>query len=674
MPYLATNFFLADGVQTQFDFAFAGVNPDTLSGTVPYLYPEDVRAVELYFDIDGNAAAADRVVTLVAPNRAQIDGAPVAAGRTVKIFRRTENRFPLVDYRDRQSVSEADLDLANRQNIFVAQEALDAAQTKMVQDDHGNFDAGGQRIVNLHNGIDPQDAVAMVQLNKMVRVTDTELPALPAVASRAGKLLGFDAFGNPVAVAPADGSAAELAMNLALPSGSGMVGHGGSTVGATLTSHTATLGTAVSDIVALDARQDVSETHIDQLRTRFAQLASIDNQLVDLHYGVCMGVGYHPSEVGTFYQTAAVQTGNYTCTIASSLGFLVNQLVVFKDALGDYYTNVIIDLTGLTITFAKPIQSTMGAGSVVSNFYNDYIHPNLYGYRAIADYALRKANRTYTRVKEQDLTATIPVAGGVQSSYTDNTYRNPGGVNSPSILTVAPGIGSGWKLAPFTLPAGDYILRLRINTSANGAGLFAVGVHVNEVATGADVGVLNVQSLFPREFEIPFHARKGGSYVIQIQGTAAGQVFGVSKADILQVTAKVKNFDYGKHVLLGDSWFNLPGVFERLQEKMPNATIINKGVQGHKMIDMLARFGADVEVNDPDFVWLMCGTNDYVANVAPVDFYTYFGQISSRTRAMGAGLISFNSSVGPISHPVYTDQLLRRSRALVGTEEYLPEI
>lgn len=41
------------------------------------------------------------------------------------------------------------------------------------------------------------------------------LPALPAAAARAGLLLGFDSSGDPVAVAPASGSAAALALDLA---------------------------------------------------------------------------------------------------------------------------------------------------------------------------------------------------------------------------------------------------------------------------------------------------------------------------------------------------------------------------------------------------------------------------------------------------------------------------
>lgn len=49
------------------------------------------------------------------------------------------------------------------------------------------------------------------------------LSELPTVANRALKLLGFDSGGQPIAVAPTSGSAADLALDLVGPSGSSMV-------------------------------------------------------------------------------------------------------------------------------------------------------------------------------------------------------------------------------------------------------------------------------------------------------------------------------------------------------------------------------------------------------------------------------------------------------------------
>lgn len=216
--YLATNYFTADGYTTRWAFSFAGASPE--SNTTPYLYASDVKALELFVDVNGDKATAERTVVIDPgnPNVAHIQGSPVAAGRQIKIYRQTEIRFPLVDYRDRQAISEADLDLANRQAVFIAQETRDAASDNLLQDRHGNYDANGKRIVNIANGVDPQDAVTMGQLDKTLRVTDMPVVPLPAAAARAGRILAFDANGAPTVTYPQTGSALDLEMALADPS------------------------------------------------------------------------------------------------------------------------------------------------------------------------------------------------------------------------------------------------------------------------------------------------------------------------------------------------------------------------------------------------------------------------------------------------------------------------
>lgn len=214
--YLATNIFDADGVRTSWEFSFAGASPE--SNTTPYLSTSDVKAAELYIDVTGNQAVAERTVMIdpQAPNVAKIAGPAVAAGRRVKIYRQTEIRFPLVDYRDRQSVSEADLDLANRQAIFVAQETRDAASDNLLQDRHGNYDAKARRIVNTSPGIDDKDVVNVQQLKQTVRAASNEsLIELPGADARKGKVLTFDPVtGQPSVQFPATSSALDLEMRL----------------------------------------------------------------------------------------------------------------------------------------------------------------------------------------------------------------------------------------------------------------------------------------------------------------------------------------------------------------------------------------------------------------------------------------------------------------------------
>lgn len=227
--FLATTYAVADGVTTTWPFSFAGVNTGHTSGVTPYLYPEDVKVQEMFTDAAGNKQTVQRFGTLNTPNAITISGAPVQAGREIRIYRQTELRFPLVDYRDLQSVSEHDLDLANRQAVFLAQETRDAASANLMYDTQGHFNAARRRIVNMADGIDPNDAVNMSQLAFAVRSSDIPLVPLPPAAQRVGRMLSFDANGQPIVQLPQTGSALDLESRLILD-GASMSGYRGRTV------------------------------------------------------------------------------------------------------------------------------------------------------------------------------------------------------------------------------------------------------------------------------------------------------------------------------------------------------------------------------------------------------------------------------------------------------------
>lgn len=214
--FYATTYVVADGVTRTWPFSFAGVNPDQESGTTPYIKPADVKVQELYTDAAGNRQTVQRTGVLNSPNQITIDGPAVVAGHEIRIYRETELRFPLVDYRDLQSVSEYDLDLANRQAVFIAQENHDAASANLLYDAQGHYNAGGRRIVDMAPGIDPRDAVNMNQFEHSLRTPSYEggVQELPPAAQRANKLLGFDALGRPATLLAVSGSATELEQSL----------------------------------------------------------------------------------------------------------------------------------------------------------------------------------------------------------------------------------------------------------------------------------------------------------------------------------------------------------------------------------------------------------------------------------------------------------------------------
>jgi len=125
-PFLASNSFNGDGTTVVWEFSFEGLDPGAGPTAKPYIDSADVHA-EL---ITGEG---DAQVTVQTPylfeslNSIRVEPA-VPLGTVLRIYRETENRFPLVNYQDLQSVGASDLDLANRQAVYIVQEARDAAR------------------------------------------------------------------------------------------------------------------------------------------------------------------------------------------------------------------------------------------------------------------------------------------------------------------------------------------------------------------------------------------------------------------------------------------------------------------------------------------------------------------------------------------------------------------
>ncbi|WP_444756775.1 GDSL-type esterase/lipase family protein [Pseudomonas sp. A014] len=400
--------------------------------------------------------------------------------------------------------------------------------------------------------------------------------------------------------------------------------------------------------------------------------SSSDKLLIDLHYGICRGVGYNGTGGERVTQTTSVVESGQSIPVVDATGFVVGQLIVYKAGDGEYYTAVVAAIVGNTIATQSRIEVFIEAGADVGIFYTQESHATLMGYKAIADAALRQASKRFETVHTwtaQD--AHTLVGGAVESQFSDATYSNPGSSSQSSLLVTAPAVGGGVSTEEISLPAGDYIARIFVTPNINGSATMIASV--SEVGVGAISYSDAPSGQRPIVHEAFFRKSKKRKVYVSLLAQQAGQSIAVSRIEFVRLTGFVKNLDRGVHVLLGDSWFAQPGIAQRLSERLPNATIINKGVGGNTAAALWQRFDTDVRPYNPNFVWVMCGTNDVATGVSPDLFYTGTGIISQYIATTGATGVFFNCSVGAPNHPVYGD-LLTPSRNYVINEDYLAQM
>lgn len=105
------------------------------------------------------------------------------------------------------------------------------------------------------------------------------------------------------------------------------------------------------------------------------------------------------------------------------------------------------------------------------------------------------------------------------------------------------------------------------------------------------------------------------------------------------------------HAFIGDSWFDNSTVVPRFTKKLNASKIINEGVGGRTSVDVLESFDAAFPINannQPDYFWVILGTNDYWAEISREDYINNLKSIIKKVNDRGAKAIVFTPSVAPI--------------------------
>lgn len=454
--------------------------------------------------------------------------------------------------------------------------------------------------------------------------------------------------------------------------GSALVGHNTGTVRDALESNATSISHLTDDVTTVKEDAGVLKTQVTNLGDTVDDLtANLDtlgndsstsisslNQVVDMHFGVLRGTGYTSSDLGNLVlaNTISAVSAGKILPIGNTDNFFVGQLIAYLAGNGEWYSAVIQSKDASSLALASAIEAPIPLGSVVSNFYSDVSHPNVNGFKAIADFALRTLNKKYEVVTTWRSTDGYATQGTVTVNQIVNvTYKNPGSSEFPGI-----GITSGSVLAGFVSPAydmaaGNYIARVTLNPtlsgSSNPATPATLAIRETVGVSATTISSVQANGDSPTVVDVPFHKRPNSTFQVLVTSPVVGHQFAVVKIEILRVISNVSTLNKGVHVCLGDSWFVNPGFVARLQERLPNATIINKGVGGNRADQLWDRFDTDVTPYAPDYVWAMAGTNDVAQNYA-VETYAYnMGIVSSKISRIGAEGIIFNCSVGAATHP-----------------------
>lgn len=422
-----------------------------------------------------------------------------------------------------------------------------------------------------------------------------------------------------------------------------------------------------------------------------------DTFVIDMHWGALLGTGWtagdppfvpgvDPINVVTTNATSAVSAGGTDIPVTTTTGFTAGMLLCYVATDGLYYPFRLFSvLAGPILRADRSLPVGIASGGAIHNFYRDDAHPNDKGGATIVDAALRQLRDPTTGRTRQleflarDAAIWSALGATTLTSLTAADYSTLGSAAIGERATQVSGsaVDSGVESQYVGLIGGDYIAKLPVNVG-NRTGGFTGSVNVvirerrqsGQIYSTATSGLLTG---YDGNFnvEVPFSCAPGSAISVWVISPQSGPwVFNVGALEFHRLGDRALEVNRGKHVLLGDSWFSPGSPFATaFVARMNNATVAVKGVGGNKADQLIARFSADVTPENPDYVWIMVGTNDYYAGKDWSVFEQEIHQLRRMIQAIGAQPIFFTPSVGAVT---YAPQQLHPSRRYALNVRYFP--
>lgn len=389
--------------------------------------------------------------------------------------------------------------------------------------------------------------------------------------------------------------------------------------------------------------------------TNIASLSSQSGMtVVDMHYGLLKGIGLLSTETpGTNAYTVATKAAkgatsivlSVNASVTGSYPLVTGQLMVYGGYSGKWFTTRIQSISGSTITTANPLEDSIRTGNYVTNFYINESHPNLYGYYALADYAIKTAKTQY--FVESRFNINTALSSGVVALSASNSAGNTGSSQITAYTVTSPTALTDGITATFNVNStGSHLMKFIVNTLG-----YSVRARVTYNGINYDTTFSNSQ---PSSIDIPIWVSADSrSVTVSLAATSNGGQFILNEnVAVLKVNGFTPNLNAQTQVLLGDSWFAQYYLDLRIRAELPNATIVNKGNGGYTSQQLIDVFNTQVSPSNPQVVWLIVGTNDYYQGVSAATFSANINRLKFMCDSIGAHLLLFTNSVG--SAELYT--------------------
>jgi len=145
--------------------------------TFDYIKEEHIKVfVNFVEKAQGTGSNEFQVITNTTPKKISLNTGLAADNTRVEIRRVSSLSTPLVDFEDGSTLTAADLDTAEKQSLFIAQELDDALKQGIsIDTSTGVPTLNSQRLSNVSDPVNAQDAVTKAYLERSGSITSTQI-------------------------------------------------------------------------------------------------------------------------------------------------------------------------------------------------------------------------------------------------------------------------------------------------------------------------------------------------------------------------------------------------------------------------------------------------------------------------------------------------------------------